>query len=252
MIERTDVGPVAVLTLANGPVNVLDTAFLREITETFGELADDPARAVVLTGAGRAFSAGVDLRSYLDGGPEYTAEFLPALSKALLAVFTVARPVVAAVNGHAIAGGAVLALAADYRLMTASDAARIGTPELAVGVAFPRAALEIVVHAVGDRAAARLVFGADTLPPDQARELGLVDELVGPGELLDAAVARAERLGTAAPADTYAATKAQLRRASVERIAAYRAEEDARTLDIWNRRSRDGWTEAYLRKVTRK
>jgi enoyl-CoA hydratase len=136
--------------------------------------------------------------------------------------------------------------------MTASDAARIGTPELAVGVAFPRAALEIVVHAVGDRAAARLVFGADTLPPDQARELGLVDELVGPGELLDAAVARAERLGTAAPADTYAATKAQLRRASVERIAAFRAEEDARTLDIWNRRSRDGWTEAYLRKVTRK
>ncbi|HEY2206201.1 MAG TPA: enoyl-CoA hydratase/isomerase family protein [Pseudonocardia sp.] len=251
MIERKDVGPVAVLSIAHGPVNVMDTAMLREITETFAALADDPAGAVVLAGAGRAFSAGVDLRSFLDQGEAYATEFLPALSEALMAVFTFDRPVVAAVNGHAIAGGAVLAFGADVRVM-ARGTGRIGTPELVVGVPFPRAPLDMVVYTVGEQVARRLVFGAQTLLPEQALELGVVDELAEPDALVDRAVEVATGLATSVPADTFAHTKAQLRRATVERIARYRVDEDPRALDIWKTRTEDGWMAGYLEQATRK
>jgi enoyl-CoA hydratase len=251
MIERKDAGSVVVLSMAHGPVNVLDTAMLRTVSETFAVLSEEQPAAVVITGAGRAFSAGVDLRSFLVGGPDYTTEFLPALSDALLAVFSFDRPVVAAVNGHAIAGGAVLACAADARVM-AEGKARIGTPELLVGVPFPRVPLEILSFAVGPKLAGRLVFGGDTVSPELALALGLVDEVVPPDELLDRALAVANRLATAIPADSFAMSKTQLRRESLERIARYRVDEDPKAEELWNRRRDDGWTERYLGSVTGK
>lgn len=249
MIQRTDVGSVAVLRLAHGPVNALDTALLRAIIQTFTGLHD--AAAVVLTGSGRAFSAGADLRRLLDGGPEYLAEFLPALSNALQAVFTFDRPVVAAVNGHAIAGGCVLACCADRRLM-ADGPGRIGVPEIRVGLPFPRVPLEIMVHAVGPTVAGRLVTRADTLPPADAAALGLVDEVVAAEELVDRAVAAAEELATAIPVDTFALTKAQLRRPALERIERYRADEHDQVAQLWRKRIEDGWTARYLGSVTGK
>jgi enoyl-CoA hydratase len=253
MIERTDVGAVAVVSLARGPVNAMDTAALCAVTETFTGLANSPdgPAAVVITGKGRAFSAGVDLRSLLDGGPAYLTEFLPALSEALHAVFTFDRPVVAAVNGHAIAGGAVLACCADVRLMT-DGPGRIGVPEVKVGVPFPRVPLEVMRYAVGPRVAERLVLGADTLPAARALALGLVDELVDPDELVDRAIGLATELSTTIPPDTFAMTKRQLRRDTVERIARYRAEEDAQVSQLWERRITDGWTARYLDAATGK
>ena len=125
-------------------------------------LAADPAQAVVLTGAGRAFSAGVDLRRYLERGRRPTSSGScrrwPSCSAP---PSTLAKPVVAAVNGHAIAGGCVLAACADVTLMAEGNG-RIGVPELKVGVPFPRVALEVLRHAVGEVAARRLVLGADT------------------------------------------------------------------------------------------
>lgn len=254
----TDAGSVAVLTMAHGPVNALDTALLRALTETFTALAAEPApepgggggpAAVVLTGAGRAFSAGADLRQLLDGGAEYLRDFLPALSEAYYAMFTFDRPVVAAVNGHAIAGGAVLACCADMRLM-AEGGGRIGFPEIKVGVPFPRVPLEVVAHAVGPAVAARLVRGADTLSPSEAQALGLVDEVVGSGALVDRAVALAADLATAIPPDTFALTKTQLRRDAIDRITRYRDDEESRVAEVWARRQRDGWTARYLAAAT--
>lgn len=252
MIERSESGTVAVVRLSSAPVNALDTTLLREITEEFAKLAGEEVSAVVLTGAGRAFSAGVDLRSFLTGGREYTEEFLPVLSEALATVFSFPKPVVAAVNGHAIAGGAVLAFGADARVMVDDPKARIGIPELVVGVPFPRVALEITSHAVGPRVAQRLVFGADTMPPAEGLALGLVDELVAAEDLLERSVAVANRLATAYPADTFIATKAQLRRKTVERIDRYRVDEDPRTLELWHARREDGWTARYLEQATGK
>lgn len=249
MIERTDHGHVAVLTLRHGPVNALDLELLLEITETFQNLADDPAKAVVLTGNERAFSAGVDLRRFLDGGDDYAKAFLPALSAAFMAVFGFPRPVVAAVNGHAIAGGAVLAFCADHRVMSAG---RIGTVELLVGVVFPRAPLDIVVHTVGDQVARQLVFGAETYAPQRALELGLVDELAEPDAVLTRAVEHATALAERYPTDTFGLTKLQLRRPTLERIANYEVDEDPTALRLWTERARDGWMADFLARATGK
>jgi enoyl-CoA hydratase len=207
-IDRRD--GVTVLRLEHGPVNALDVELLRAVSDAVRE-ATGP---LVLTGAGRSFSAGVDLRRIVEADPGYTAALLAALSDAFLAVFDHPAPTVAAVNGHAIAGGCVLALACDSRLMAAG---RIGLTELAVGVPFPIAALEITRYALG-AAASRVVLRADTFEPDDAVRRGLVDDVVTADELIDRAVALAAGAAGHDPA-AYALVKRQLHRPVGEAVA---------------------------------
>ena len=226
MIDIEHVGNVAVVRFEHGKVNALDLEFLRAITATMNDLSD--AGAIVLTGAGRAFSAGVDLRRIADGGAAYAEEFLPALSDAFLAIFDSPRPVVAAVNGHALAGGCIIAAAADVRLMSAGT---IGLTELLVGVQFPTVPLEIARHAFGPRAA-RLALTATTFGVDDALRLGLVDEVLSPEQLLPAAVEQAEALASY-PAHVYAATKEQLHRDARRRIDERRDADDKAATQVW-------------------
>ena len=154
MIETADQDGIAILTLNHGPVNALDLDLLSAVPGSLAAVSD--SRAIVLTGSGRSFSAGVDLKQIIDGGLPYAGKFLPALSVALLAVFGHPKPVVAAINGHALAGGCVLAAACDIRLMSGGT---IGLTELAAGVPFPTVPLEIMRHAVGPALDA-MVLGA--------------------------------------------------------------------------------------------
>lgn len=227
-VERRD--GIAVVRLDHGPVNALDTELLHTITATFGDLVDDDTEAVVLTGTGTSFSAGVDLQRVLDGGPEYLETFLPALTEAFETVFRFPRPVVVAANGHAIAGGCIFTCAGDLRLM-ADGVGRIGVTELLVGVAFPTAALEILRFAAGPRTA-RLVLTAETFPPREAADLGLIDEIVPADELENRAVARARRLADI-PRRAFLLTKRQLRRDAIDAIAANAPRDDAHATEIW-------------------
>ena len=226
MIRVDRDGDVAVVRLEHGKVNALDVELLRAISATMHDLAD--AGAVVLTGSERAFSAGVDLRRIVDGGAAYGEEFLPALSEAFLAVFDCPRPVVAANNGHAIAGGCVLAAAADVRLMSGGT---IGLTELLVGVQFPTVPLEISRHAFGPRVD-RLALTGETFGPDDALRLGLIDEVVGADDLLQAAIKRAAALAVI-PAAVYAATKEQLHRPARTRIHDRRGVDDREATAVW-------------------
>ena len=203
MLETEDRSGVTVLRLRHGKVNALDTELLRAITAAMREL--DPAGAVVITGHGSAFSAGVDLKRIVDGGQPYVREFLPALTETFLAVFSHPGPVVAAVNGHAIAGGCVLAAACDVRLMSGG---RIGLSELSVGVPFPTVALEVMRHAVGP-AAGNLVLTARLLDAAQAQSIGLIHDVEAPEALLDSAVALAQTMAKT-PAEVFSLSKRQL------------------------------------------
>ena len=199
MIERHQVSAaVTVLRLDHGPVSAMDLELLEAFRAELAKCAADEV-AVVLTGTGRAFSAGVDLRRILEGGPGYIERYLPQLSGMFEDVLRYRRPVVAAVNGHAVAGGCVLACCADIRLMAAGTG-RMGVPELLVGVPFPTMALAAMRVATGDRGVQEVIYTGETYLPEEAQRRGLVDEVVASEELIKGAVGRAEQLAAIPPA----------------------------------------------------
>jgi enoyl-CoA hydratase len=222
---------IALLTLAHGKANAFDLELCDALIARFAECRDTPYAAVVITGQGSIFSAGVDLLRVLQDGPAYVSTFLPALSDALEAVFTFPKPLVAAINGHAIAGGCILALAADRRLMARGET-RIGVPELAVGVPFPPVPLEIVRFAIPPQRTQELLLGGATLQPEAAERFGLVDAVEEPDALLDAAIAAAEAFASR-PAAAFAMTKAQLRAPAVDRMRSGRARWDDEITALW-------------------
>lgn len=226
MLDLEERGEVAIMRLAHGKVNALDLELLLAITEAMH--AVDQARAVVITGSGSTFSAGVDLQRIVAGGPSYVREFIPALSDSLMAVFDHPGPVVAAVNGHAIAGGCVIAAACDVRLMSQG---KIGLAELSVGVPFPPAGIEIMRHATGP-AVGHLVLTAALLDPAQAHSIGLVHHVGKPDDLVDQAVDLARQMARI-PADVFSVSKRQLQQPARDQIAARSGDEEA-VVRMWS------------------
>lgn len=224
MIEIAHHGDVAVLKMVHGKANAMNTEFCQAFTARLEDLRSSAANAVIITSEGRIFSAGVDLPRLLEGGAPYIREFLPALNAMFAAVFTCPKPVVAAINGHAIAGGCVLACAADRRLM-ATESGRIGVTELLVGVPYPTIAMEIMRNATASQHFEDAIFSGATLVPGDAHSRGLVDEVVEPDQLFSRAMAAARSLAALSPA-AFALTKQQTRRPSLERL-----ERDGRRVD---------------------
>ena len=199
MIDSKLVDGIAVVTLAYGKVNALDTDFCDALAARFAELRGGDAKAVVLTGQGKAFSAGVDLIKLSQGGADYIRAFLPSLHKLCETVFFHPKPVVAAINGHAIAGGCVLACCADRRIM-ARGPGRIGVTELLVGLPFPSLAFEVVRATVPARYLPEVTYSGATYETDAALARGWIDEIAEPGELLEDALAVAQELAALSPA----------------------------------------------------
>ena len=230
MIDLEPHGELTVVRMVHGKANAQSTQFCRALTSCLREQAETDSRALVLTGRGNVFSAGVDLLEAVARGSDYLREFLPVLDDCFETLFTHPKPVVAAVNGHAIAGGCILAVAADRRIMSRGSG-RIGIPELLVGVPFPPVALEIVRNAVDPASLESLVFTAETVDPQSALRCGLVHELVEESELLERALELAGRLARIRP-EVYALTKRQLREPSLARVRA--ADDAAREVEsIW-------------------
>jgi enoyl-CoA hydratase len=242
-------GPVAVVRMAHGKANALDTDMCRDLAARFGELEGASHRAAVLTGDGPIFSAGVDLLRLRDGGAGYLAQFMPALSEAFLAVFTCPVPVVAAVNGHAVAGGCILVSACDHRVMNAGRG-RIGVSEMLVGVPFPVTALEILRFAVGTHRLRELTCFGRTYPAAEAVRLGLVDEVADEESVLPRAVAIAGELAELS-AGPLRHTRLQVRGPALDRIAAQRGTDD-QVLQMWDSPAARERVEEYVHKTLRR
>ena len=227
---KLDAG-VAVLTMTHGKANALDLEFCEALVARFTELRTSNAKAVVLTGQGHIFSAGVDLKRLSAGGVGYVREFLPVLHRLYDEVFFFPKPLVAAINGHAMAGGCVLACCADRRIM-ARDAGRIGVTEMLVGVPFPALAFEIVRFAVPQRYLPEVTLSGATYETDAALDRGWIDEIAEPAELLEDALAVAQELAALSP-PAFAQSKRQIRQAVSERMALSGTATDRAVTDIW-------------------
>lgn len=206
-----------VTVLLDGPgKNALGTGLM---TRTRAALAQAGGAPVLLTGAGGVFSAGLDLKEVASLEPPGMRAFLEGLEALVVDLFHYPGPVVAALPGHAIAGGAVIALCCDHIVATPDPRVRIGLNEVAIGLRFPPATLEVVRHRIPRRHQSTVLLGAGLHSPAEALRLGLVDELAE--DAVRTGQARLELLASHPP-QAYAASKADLH-AGVARIAPPRA-----------------------------
>jgi enoyl-CoA hydratase len=208
MLDRNFSHGILTLRLAHGKASAMDIELCEALRKELELVANrNEVRALILTGTGSIFSAGVDLPRMLDEGGDYVQRFVKALEDVLQALFVFPRPLIAAVNGHAIAGGAIMAFACDYRLMSSG---RIGVPELHVGVPFPPRALEIVRFAVPPQHLQSMLYLGRTVETHEALAMGIIDEVADVEFLMTRAMAVAEQLG-ALPPEAFAITKRQIR-----------------------------------------
>lgn len=229
-MDITRMDEIAVLRMRAGKANAIGPAFLEAMRARVRELAASDASAVVLTGDGRFFSAGLALPELVALDRAAMRDMIRAFEEVMEAVHALALPVVAAIDGHAIAGGCVLALQCDRRLMAAGGA-KIGLNEVALGIGLPPSAVEALRAAVPASSVLDIALRGELFVPDAARALGLVDEVVPAGELEGRAVDLARELGANGAA--YAQIKSALRQPALERMRASREEAIERWLDTW-------------------
>ncbi len=247
MIKTEDVDQVRILRIEHGKANAIDIEFFGALDEVLDAAEAASCEALVVTGTGSIFSAGVDLYRMVEAGPEYLDGFLPRLTTGLRRVFTFPKPVVAAINGHAIAGGCILACACDYRVM-ARGTGGIGVPELHVGVPFPNTPLEIVRFVVSGHNFQEVIYGGRAFRDEEAVERGLVDALVEPATLIEEAVKIGHDLA-ALGAEAFAISKSQIRRPTLDRIDHHDTELEAAIERIWKAPATHERIRDYLKKT---
>lgn len=192
-------GPVAVLTLRRPEVlNALDQDLLASLLSTIRAItADGSARAIVLTGAGRAFMAGADVGLMAAATLPEFRHFVAEIQDLTRVIQASPLPVIAAVNGLAVGAGCEIACACDFRV--ASSAAVFGFPEAQIGLVVTSGASWLLPRLVGRGQARRMLFTGEMLAAADAHRIGLADEVCEPGELLPEAVALGNRIARSEP-----------------------------------------------------
>src|SRR6266478_8971163 len=226
-IERN--GPVALLRMENGKANAISATLLERLDGLIAQLGD--ARAAVITGQGSAFCAGLDLPALADLDRATMRGFIRRFDAVMLRIFELPIPLIAAVNGHAVAGGCVLALQADVRI-GADREARIGLNETQLGIGLPASVVETLRLQVPGSSLAALAMEGRLLSPREALQLGVLHELVSDAELLPRALQRASSLAAVPPAGIRM-VKESLRRPAAAAARANAVAQADRWLDTW-------------------
>jgi enoyl-CoA hydratase len=224
-LERHD--HIGILYVDTDRNNAINDEFIREAHQLMDEAEHDPGiRALVVTSTHRTiFCPGVDLPSLIGRSAPEMRRFYDALTGLVRRKVEYPKPEVYALNGHTIAGGCMMALAGDHRVM-ANGRFALGLMEIDVGLAAPIGVVEMLRHFVGGRVTERMVFSGERFPPERALALGLVEEVVEPDRLMERALEHARLLG-AKPAGGYRRLKGYARQALAERMRAL----DAANLD---------------------
>lgn len=178
---------LAVLTLDRGRSNPINAEMVSELTAYILSIADDDEiGGLILTGKGGFFSAGLDLIEVYDYNEQQSREFWTSFLNLQAVLVNFKKPLVAAISGHSPAGGCVMALCCDYRIMAAGKFI-IGLNEIPVGIIVPESIFNLYAFCIGRRKAYQYLLEGKLLLVDEALKDGLVDEVCEPAELMTAA-----------------------------------------------------------------
>lgn len=210
-------GQIAVLRIDRPPANAIDLDLAGAFATALGEIADDDGiAALVVTGTGSCFSAGLDLKIVPTYDRAQQQAMVTQVNRMFGGLYGLPVPTIAAVNGHSIAGGVILALACDYRIAAEGDY-KLGLAEARVGVPFPVAAMAIVQSELSPPVARTMVLTARNSSPREAVSMGVLDELQPPEKLISRAIEVAQEMA-ALPRSVFARIKHTLRAAALKRI----------------------------------
>jgi enoyl-CoA hydratase len=207
---------VWLLSVARPPVNAIDLALVNELDERLAEAEGSPAcRAAVLTGSSSAFSAGIDVKVVPTYDAATRAEMIRAVNRMVLRIYGLPKPTVAAINGHALGGGLVVALACDFRF-AAEGSYQLGLTEVTAGIPFPAAPMIVVRSELDPGTARTLTLSGAVFGPADPPAARFIDRLLPRERLVAEAIQHAAQ---AASAPAYAAVKRQLRADALKEIA---------------------------------
>jgi 3,2-trans-enoyl-CoA isomerase len=229
--ERLENG-IAVVTIQRGKVNAINEPLVDHLRDRLESLANDAAvRAIILTGRGKFFSFGLDIPELYGYSQASFALFLQKFTDLYTQLFVFPKPVIAAINGHAIAGGCMLASACDYRLMVTGKA-KISLNEITFGSSVFAGSVEMLKYCVGDTNAQRMLVSGAMYSAEEAWRLGLVDQVVAEADLPGEARKTAEETACKY-ANAFRSIKLLLRGPVAETMRAREAESIRDFVTIW-------------------
>ena len=198
MIDVSREGNTVTLTINNPPMNVLNSELLNELNGVLDKIRNDDSLAVIITGEGRAFVAGADIKEMMDMDPEEARRFAATGQSVFNKIEHLPKPVIAAVNGFALGGGTELAMSCD--IILASEKAKFGQPEVALGVIPGFGGTQRLPRIVGRNIAKELIYSGNIIDAAEAYRIGLANRLLPPEELMEAAKKEADTISKKGPA----------------------------------------------------
>ena len=236
---------IAVLELDNGVTNAISPALVADLSQAL-KAVETSARGAVLCGNAKFFSMGFNLPELIQLNREGMREFLSCFNGAIRDLYVLPVPTAAAIEGHAIAGGTILGLAADFRIVAAGKKL-MGLNEIKLGLPVPYLALMILGQKVGHAAALDIIYHGEFITAEKAFDLELVDELVAPGCARERAVERIKTIAGYPPGAFQLMKETQV--ASIKaRYADNHAAHLERFLDCWFGKETQGLLEAAAAK----
>lgn len=236
------------LTLERGKAHALDPELVDELLGAINALReDDTVRAVILTGAGeRFFCSGLDVGELLPLDRAAMSRFFARFIELFTAMYAFPRPLIAAINGHAIAGGLILALTADYQIVGA-ESATLGLSEIQLGLPVPFGAVCMLSALVGQREAHRIALTGERMLPEAAYRAGLIREVTSSRHLREVSETVARDLSATAPAG-FGLTKRYLRLSTLAEMRAGATTSCEEFLDCWFGPAAQGALQALARR----
>lgn len=223
-------GKVALLRLTNGVTNAIGPSMAADLSTALSDIAAG-FRGCVLAGGTKFFSIGLDLPELIEFDHSEMSRFWDAFDQAILNFYCLPLPTAAAITGHAVAGGTILALGADYRLIAAGRKL-MGLNEITIGVPVPFLAALLLGQSVGGRATRDLQYRGELILPEAARSVGLVDE-IGPEEQIEALALDAIGVLADKPQTAFGLIKKNRTEAVRRQFESRRSEKKAEMLACW-------------------